>query len=66
MRQASTDDTNIIFGATVDERLEGQVWVTVIVTGVGQRRRPVRSGTEPRAGAGSTEKLEPPSFLQDG
>ena len=38
VRQASTDDTNIIFGATVDERLEGQVWVTVIVTGVGQRR----------------------------
>src|ERR671915_2271629 len=37
VRQAATDDTNIIFGATVDERLEGQVWVTVIVTGVGQR-----------------------------
>ena len=38
VRQSATDDTNIIFGATVDERLEGQVWVTVIVTGVGQRR----------------------------
>ena len=45
VRQAATDDTNIIFGATVDERLEGQVWVTVIVTGVGQRaRRPTRAG----------------------
>ena len=27
VRQAATDDTNIIFGATVDERLTGQVWV---------------------------------------
>ena len=32
VRQAATDDTNIIFGATVDERLAGQVWVTVVAT----------------------------------
>ena len=48
VRQAATDDTNIIFGATVDERLTGQVWVTVVATGLGgragARRRPrVRS-----------------------
>ena len=62
IRGASVDDTNIIFGATVDERLEGQVWVTVIVTGVGQRggSRPFVSRTET---GGDT--LEPPSFLQD-
>jgi len=61
IRGASVDDTNIIFGATVDERLEGQVWVTVIVTGVGQRggSRPFVSRTET---GGDT--LEPPSFLQ--
>src|SRR5436189_1001476 len=35
IRQTATDDTQIIFGATIDERLTGQVWVTVIVTGVG-------------------------------
>src|SRR6266542_3128094 len=35
VRQGSTDETNIIFGATVDERLTGQVWVTVIATGFG-------------------------------
>ena len=35
VRQAATDDTNIIFGATVDERLTGQVWVTVVATGIG-------------------------------
>ena len=39
VRQAATDDTNIIFGATVDERLAGQVWVTVIATGLGGTRR---------------------------
>jgi cell division protein FtsZ len=65
VRQASTDDTNIIFGATVDERLEGQVWVTVIVTGVGQRpvRRPLRAA--PDTADTDDDVLEPPSFLQD-
>ena len=65
VRKSSTDDTNIIFGATVDERLEGQVWVTVIVTGVGQRggsRRPLRAAPESDE---SSDVLEPPSFLQD-
>jgi len=64
VRKSATDDTNIIFGATVDERLEGQVWVTVIVTGVGQHRarRAVRAATER---AEDTDMLKPPSFLQD-
>ena len=35
VRQAATDDTNIIFGATVDYGLTGQVWVTVVATGFG-------------------------------
>ena len=63
IRAASTDDTNIIFGATVDERLEGQVWVTVVVTGVGQRggSRPV---TRLERSPQSDDQLEPPSFLQ--
>ena len=38
IREAATDDTNIIFGATVDERLNGQVWVTVVATGLGGTR----------------------------
>ena len=63
VRQSATDDTNIIFGATVDERLEGQVWVTVIVTGVGQRRR-LRSATEPAVASEGADAFEPPSFLQ--
>ena len=59
IRQAATEDTNIIFGATIDERLAGQVWVTVIATGIG--KPPRRITTPPSAG----ETLEPPSFLRD-
>jgi cell division protein FtsZ len=60
VRQAATDDTQIIFGATVDESLTGQVWVTVVATGLGAPRR--RS----YAGVRSEEALlEPPSFLQN-
>ena len=65
IRAASTDETNIIFGATVDERLEGQVWVTVIVTGVGQRggSRPFVPPQEVSRSQ-PDDPLEPPSFLQ--
>jgi cell division protein FtsZ len=65
IRAASTDETNIIFGATVDERLDGQVWVTVVVTGVGQRggSRPFTPRLE-KSPTQSDDPLEPPSFLQ--
>jgi cell division protein FtsZ len=33
VREAATDDANIIFGASVDPDLTGQFWVTVIATG---------------------------------
>jgi len=62
VRQAATEDTNIIFGATVDERLTGQVWVTVVATGFGARAAQRRIAM--RAGAPDDEPLEPPSFLQ--
>jgi cell division protein FtsZ len=61
VRQAATDETQIIFGATVDESLTGQVWVTVVATGLGARRRRTYSG----ARADREESaLEPPSFLR--
>jgi cell division protein FtsZ len=56
VRQRAGDDTNIIFGATIDERLTGQVWVTVVATGFGDR---------PRRRNGGDESLSPPSFLSD-
>ena len=54
VRQRSGDDTNIIFGATIDERLTGQVWVTIVATGIGDTSRR-RNG----------EGMSPPSFLSD-
>jgi cell division protein FtsZ len=57
IRKAATEETNIIFGATIDERLAGQVWVTVIATGIG-------SGPRPRISSAGDDTLEPPSFLQ--
>jgi cell division protein FtsZ len=60
VRQSATDETNIIFGATIDERLQGQMWVTVVATGIGATRRSVPVFTSSRA---PEETLEPPSFL---
>jgi cell division protein FtsZ len=59
IREAATDDTQIIFGATVDESLTGQVWVTVIATGLDTGRRRMHAGVRSRESI-----LEPPSFLQ--
>jgi cell division protein FtsZ len=43
--EAAHPDANIIFGAMVDEKLEDQVWVTVVATGYGEQGgRPGRSG----------------------
>ncbi len=70
VRRAATDDTNIIFGATVDERLNGQVWVTVVATGLGAPRRasftPAAAALSASGGgrpAGDAER-ELPSFLR--
>jgi cell division protein FtsZ len=62
VRETSTGDTNIIFGATLDDRLTGQVWVTVVATGFGSGGAQQRIAR--RAQAADEEALEPPSFLQ--
>jgi cell division protein FtsZ len=65
IRQAATDDTNIIFGATVDDRLTGQVWVTVVATGLGgRRRRSFEAPATPATPKREEDLLEPPSFLR--
>ena len=51
VRAAATDDTNIIFGATVDERLAGQVWVTVCTGATGRAPSPGRRRAAARAAA---------------
>ncbi|MGI9657907.1 MAG: cell division protein FtsZ [Gaiellaceae bacterium] len=60
IREAATSETNIIFGATVDPALNGQLWITVIATGLGGR-----GGRGSRRDSGGGEGLEPPSFMRD-
>jgi len=66
VRSAATDDTNIIFGATIDERLTGQIWITVVATGLSgsRRRNGVGAGGAVGAGRQNGDALEPPSFLR--
>jgi cell division protein FtsZ len=65
IRQTATDDTQIIFGATIDDRLTGQVWVTVIATGLGGTGRSAsRAPSLVSALTAPDEELEPPSFLR--
>ncbi len=74
IRSAAMDDTNIIFGATVDDRLTGQVWVTVVATGFGGRGRRSTTRSEgsawsPLSGggreSGGDEVLDVPNFMRD-
>jgi cell division protein FtsZ len=76
--EAAHDDANIIFGAVVDERLEGQISITVVATGFGEHlgaRPAATSGSAERPAArdrvfeappryDDTAELEIPSFLQ--
>ena len=57
--EAAHPDANIIFGAMVDEKLDDQVWVTVVATGFGDapKRRPAQ---EP-LGLRSRREPEPPA-----
>jgi cell division protein FtsZ len=50
--EAAHPDANIIFGAMVDEKLDDQVWVTVVATGYGDegRRKSVGRLKEPATG----------------
>ena len=60
VREAATDDTNIIFGATIDDRLNGQLWITVVATGLGGSRGTRRSSV---GGLTASDGLDTPSFL---
>jgi cell division protein FtsZ len=73
IRGAATDETNIIFGATIDDRLTGQVWVTVVATGIGRgtrARRPLfstpvlTSGTSGSSRRNDEDDMDVPSFLR--
>jgi cell division protein FtsZ len=69
--EAAHPDANIIFGAMVDEKLDDQVWVTVVATGYGsghpRRRQNERAGESREArqadtrGASRGDSLREPS-----
>jgi cell division protein FtsZ len=69
IRRGATDDTNIIFGATIDERLAGQMWVTVVATGLrdsaGPRRERGLFGRDTSRTETESDELDTPSFLKD-
>jgi cell division protein FtsZ len=46
IQEAAHPDANIIFGAMLDEKLEDEVWITVVATGYGERR-PLREERTP-------------------
>jgi cell division protein FtsZ len=71
--EAAHPDANIIFGAMVDEKLDDQVWVTVVATGYGDegRRKSANRFKEPattgevRAQRGATARPSQPRRLSD-
>jgi cell division protein FtsZ len=42
VQEAAHPEANIIFGAMLDEKLEDEVWITVVATGYGDQRSPAR------------------------
>ena len=59
--EAAHPDANIIFGAMVDEKLDDQVWVTVVATGYGDqgRRKSAERFREPAAGEVRVQRTAP-------
>jgi cell division protein FtsZ len=61
--EAAHPDASIIFGAMVDEKLDHEVWVTVVATGYGgeRPRRAERRGLEEPAGEPRVERRNGPT-----
>jgi cell division protein FtsZ len=57
--EAAHPDANIIFGAMVDEKLDDQVWVTVVATGYGER--PSKREERPAARREERRPLQEPA-----
>jgi cell division protein FtsZ len=71
VQEAAHPEANIIFGAMIDEKLEDEVWITVVATGYGEKR-PVRREEEPHFGrrfsepAGNQRQTEIPNAIVRG
>jgi cell division protein FtsZ len=58
--EAAHPEANIIFGAMIDEKLDEQVWVTVVATGYGARARPGGHDLKEPAGEPRIERVNGP------
>jgi cell division protein FtsZ len=64
VQEAAHPDANIIFGAMLDEKLEDEVWITVVATGYGEKPAPRRETSlgslrEPMGEPRITRRREP-------
>lgn len=59
VQDAADPEANIIFGATIDPDLEGQVWVTVVATNFSGHR--AHAAPEPRGGRGQAPATARPA-----
>jgi cell division protein FtsZ len=75
VQEAAHPDANIIFGAMLDEKLEDEVWITVVATGYGDKpapRREERLGSlrepigEPRISRGDGRRDREPARTNRG
>jgi cell division protein FtsZ len=62
---AAHPDANIIFGAMIDEKLEDQVWVTVVATGFGDGRPRLRQEERSPAARRAPERDRPAPRVED-
>jgi cell division protein FtsZ len=63
IQEAAHPDANIIFGAMLDDKLEDEVWITVVATGYGEKRPPreERSPFREPAGEPRVRRVATPS-----
>ena len=67
--EAAHRDANIIFGAMLDEKLDDQVWVTVVATGYDDRARKAADGrrlSEPAGELRVKRASQPPAPVAAG
>ncbi|KRN29365.1 cell division protein FtsZ [Lactobacillus selangorensis] len=62
--QAATDDVNIIFGTSINEKLGDEVVVTVIATGIDDAEEAKRSSMRPQANAKGPNRLSDSGHLR--
>jgi cell division protein FtsZ len=65
VQEAAHPDANIIFGAMLDDKLDDEVWITVVATGYGEKR-PVRREEEGRGLSGFSEPRGEPRVTRNG